>query len=69
MRVFGKCVAVLATMVAVVIVPAAAWADAGATGRDFGRHVVMCAQTIGFSGQHNPGVHQGFVGWDPSHTC
>jgi hypothetical protein len=53
------------TAIAIVLVPAVAWAD---TGRDFGGHVVNCARTIGFNGQHNPGMHQGFAGFTP-HTC
>ena len=44
-------------------------AETGATGRDFGKHVVTCAQTMGFSGQHNPGMHRGFAGWNPAETC
>ena len=36
---------------------------------DFGDHVSTCAQTIGFSADHNPGMHQGRHGWDPTHTC
>lgn len=35
----------------------------------FGEHVVHCAQQMGFSGDHNPGVHhQGFSNWQ-DHTC
>jgi hypothetical protein len=65
-----RSVVVLATVLgAIVVVPAAAWADTGATGRDFGGHVVMCAQAMGFNGQHNPGMHRGFAGWDPAHMC
>lgn len=56
-------------LVAVVVLPAAAWADTGATGRDFGGHVVTCEQTMGFDGQHNPSMHRGFADWDPAHTC
>ena len=52
-----------------VVLPAATRADTGAIGRDFGGHVVMCAQTMGFNGQHNPGMHRGFAGWDPAHMC
>ncbi len=44
------------------LVPIAA--SAQTTGADFGRHVRNCAQTMGFSGAHNPGMHHGFVGWD-----
>lgn len=36
---------------------------------DFGDHVSTCAQAIGFSGDHNPGMHQGRHGWDPTHAC
>ena len=35
----------------------------------YGQHVKTCAQTMGFDGMHNPGMHQGRSGWDPSHTC
>lgn len=48
-----------------VAVPAQA-ADSNA---DFGQHVTMCAQTMGFDAMHNPGMHQGKSGWDPTHTC
>jgi hypothetical protein len=36
---------------------------------EFGQHVRSCAQTMGFSGEHNPGMHRGFHGWDPEHIC
>ena len=36
---------------------------------DFGKHVVACAQGTGLDGSHNPGMHRGFAGWDPSHAC
>lgn len=36
---------------------------------DFGRHVVSCAQDVGLDGDHNPGMHPGRVGWDPSGVC
>lgn len=36
---------------------------------DFGQHVRTCAQTMGFNGQMNPGMHRGYSGWDPSHIC
>jgi hypothetical protein len=50
-----------------VAAPAAAQA-AVATGADFGQHVRVCAQTMGLSGTHNPGMHQGYAGWDGM-TC
>lgn len=31
---------------------------------NFGSHVRDCAQTMGFSGDHNPGMHRGAAGWD-----
>lgn len=43
-------------------------ASAGA-GSDFGHHVQSCAQVMGFDGTHNPGMHTGYAGWDPTHVC
>jgi Spy/CpxP family protein refolding chaperone len=51
----------------VITVPTAAFAST-ATGADYGQHVRGCAQTMGISGQHNPGMHHGFSGWDGM-TC
>jgi hypothetical protein len=63
-------VVVGAVLVGLGVLPAAASADIGATGREFGGHVVMCEQTMGFDGQHNPGgMHHGFAAWDPAHIC
>jgi len=39
-----------------------------APGPDYGHHIVDCAQTVGFSGTHNPGMHHGAAGWDGM-TC
>ena len=58
-----------AVLVGAMVLPGVASADPGTSGGDFGHHVVMCAQTMGFNGQHNPGMHHGFAGWDPAHTC
>jgi hypothetical protein len=45
--------------------PAQAASDSAA----FGQHVQMHAQgEMGFSGEHNPGMHHGKSGWDPEHT-
>jgi hypothetical protein len=30
----------------------------------FGQHVRACAQQVGFSSEHNPGMHHGRSGWD-----
>ena len=40
-----------------IAVPAAATADPATP--NFGQHVSTCAQTMGFSADHNPGMHQG----------
>ena len=48
---------------------AAAPAQAADSQSDFGQHVTVCAQTMGFDGTHNPGMHQGITNWDPSHSC
>lgn len=53
---------------AVLTITVGAWTPATAAS-DFGDHVSTCAQTMGFSADHNPGMHQGFHGWDPAHTC
>lgn len=47
----------------------AAPAQAADANSDFGQHVTMCAQTMGFDGTMNPGMHQGKSGWDPAHDC
>lgn len=39
-----------------------------ATGAEFGEHVRACAQTMGLTGTHNPGMHHGNAGWDGM-TC
>lgn len=36
---------------------------------ELGHHVSTCAHTMGFSAGHNPGMHRGRHGWDPTHTC
>ena len=70
MRNLGRSVvAASAVLAGVMVLPTPASADTGATGRDFGHHVVTCAQTMGFNGDHDPGMHQGFAGWDPMHMC
>jgi hypothetical protein len=54
--------ATLASAALAAATPAAAHADT-ATGADFGRHVRACAQTMGFTGGHNPGMHRGYADW------
>jgi hypothetical protein len=44
-------------------------ATAGSGGRDFGDHVSTCVQEHGFDGGMNPGMHTGYVDWDPDHAC
>jgi len=58
------------TVLSAVVMATAVGAAAPATAAgDFGEHVSTCAQTIGFSADHNPGMHQGFQGWHATHTC
>jgi hypothetical protein len=42
-------------------------AHAASAEADFGQHVRECAQAHGFSGDHNPGRHQGKSGWHADH--
>lgn len=58
--------AVLAAAIVGLVASAPAQA---ASGRDFSEHVRACQQEMGFNGMHNPGMHQGFSGWDPAHAC
>jgi hypothetical protein len=51
------------------LAPVAALADV-ATGTEYGEHVAHCAQMMGLSGEHNPGMHQGYAGvGDMEHDC
>ena len=54
-------------LVSILVVPATAEA-ASSDASAFGQHVRTCAQTMGFSGTHNPGMHQGAAGWNGM-TC
>jgi len=64
----------LAALAAVALTPTIATAATPtaatptASSDQFGRHVQECAQTMGFSATHNPGMHQGKAGWDGM-TC
>ncbi len=50
--------------VATTVLSLAAATPASAAGTsNFGQHVRTCAQTMGFSGTHNPGMHHGAAGW------
>lgn len=65
-----RIVATAAAIAAVAVAGAGQALAADATGRDYADHVRACRDSMGFSGTHNPGVmHQGYSGWDPSHTC
>jgi hypothetical protein len=44
-------------------------AAAASAADDFGQHVRTCAQGMGLTGDHNPGMHDGAAGWDPSESC
>jgi len=45
-----------------IAVPSTAHADPATP--NFGIHVSTCAQTMGLSADHNPGMHQGASGWN-----
>jgi hypothetical protein len=61
---------ILIPAVAVVAVGILAPSSAAAAdGREFGGHVVHCAQSVGFDGAHNLGMHQGFRGFAADHMC
>lgn len=56
--------------VAVVALTGTALQSAPATASDdFAQHVVTCVTDMGFTGDHNPGMHRGASGWDPDHQC
>lgn len=54
---------------AAILTMASGASTQAANAGEFGQHVRSCAQTMGFSGEHNPGMHRGFHGWDPEHIC
>ena len=62
---FGRSIAAAALTAVVLLQASPATAVSGPT---FGDHVVQCARTMGFSGSHNPGMHQGAHNWDGM-TC
>jgi hypothetical protein len=53
---------IAATFTALLALPATAQA-ADPAANDYGQHVRHCAQTMGFTGTHNPGMHHGNAGW------
>lgn len=53
-----------ATVTVLLATPGIASAKPVSTGPAFGQHVSQCAHTMGFSAEHNPGMHQGRSGWD-----
>lgn len=65
-RILFKTLTAMSIGVAALFLPLAT--SAQASGGDFGQHVRHCAQTMGFSGTHNPGMHHGFAGWS-GETC
>lgn len=67
MRKLFRATAVLALAGAGVL--AAGPAQAADAGSDFGQHVSSCAQSMGFDGTHNPGMHEGKSGWEPGEMC
>lgn len=58
-----RLIVAIAAAAALMIVPGVA--SAGQSEANFGSHVSQHAQTHGFNGTHNPGMHQGASGWMP----
>lgn len=54
----------LPTGTALMLAPAAGAATTDMAPANSGQDVQQCAPTMGFSGEHNPGMHQGAAGWD-----
>jgi len=51
-------------VVAFLVLLAGATPLAASSGSDFAACIVQhAAGEVGFSGDHNPGMHQGFAGW------
>lgn len=67
-RSVAKTVVMAVTTVGLALLGAGT-ATAANSGQDYGQHVRTCAQEMGFDGMHNPGMHQGFAGWNPEHVC
>jgi hypothetical protein len=59
-----RLLALLSLPAAVLLMAGPAAAATPADAGNFGTHVSTCAQTMGFSGAHNPGMHRGVAGWD-----
>lgn len=58
-----------AVLVAGMVITALGTAAPASADDQFGQHVRGCAQTMGFNATMNPGMHQGYAGWTPDHTC
>ncbi len=62
-RIRNTTIAAAAAAVLATAAPAAASA-ADPAADDYGQHVRHGAQTMGFTGEYNPGMHQGNAGWN-----
>lgn len=61
---------VLAATTIALVSTSVLWQPGSAVAGDFGQHVRTCAQTHGFSGTHNPGMHHGASEFDSAmHDC
>jgi hypothetical protein len=68
MTVIGRVAATVGiATILLIAAPNAPFADEPTVAK-YGLHARDCAQTMGFTGEHNPGMHQGFAGWDGM-TC
>jgi hypothetical protein len=57
-----------ATIVLGVMLTTGTASAAPADATAYGQHVRECAQSMGFDGAHNPGMHRGASMWDPGHV-
>lgn len=56
--------AALAALITGTVISTAPAASAATGDADYGQHVRHCAHTMGFTSDHNPGMHHGKSGWD-----
>ena len=61
--------AMAAASVALLMTAAGPALAADVPNDDFAEHVRHAEEKMGFSGTHNPGMHQGISNWNPDHTC
>lgn len=69
MRKTVRAVAAGAAVLGAVLALSVGTTGSASASDEFGQHVRTHAQEMGFSGNMNPGMHQGFHGWDGTCMC